>query len=152
MHCNPVGNCMVKVNYRKIRTRCYICSQLTIKTPERRPILNELWTYFTPCSSVSIVNFEQVNAGWEYTKRLTHFWLMFSPSYTRVASHFWNKNSRTIQGHFKNISMLFKNTSGVENIITIDLKVFFKKPNLIITKDKYTYQQEQNYESLSIIK
>ena len=21
-------------------------------------------TYFTPCSSVSIVNFEQVNAGW----------------------------------------------------------------------------------------
>ena len=48
--------------------------------------------------------------------------------------------------------MLFKNTSGVENIITIDLKVFFKKPDLIITKDKYTYQQEQNYESLSIIK
>ena len=22
-------------------------------------------TYFTPCSSVSIVNFEQVNAGWD---------------------------------------------------------------------------------------
>ena len=26
-----------------------------------------LWTYFTPCSSVSIVNFEQVNADWEAT-------------------------------------------------------------------------------------
>ena len=25
----------------------------------------KLWTYFTPCSSVSIVKFEQVNAGWE---------------------------------------------------------------------------------------
>ena len=24
-----------------------------------------LWTYFIPFSSVSIVNFEQVNAGWE---------------------------------------------------------------------------------------
>ena len=24
-----------------------------------------LWTYFTPCSSFSIINFEQVNAGWE---------------------------------------------------------------------------------------
>ena len=24
----------------------------------------QLWTYFTPCTSVSIVNFEQVNAGW----------------------------------------------------------------------------------------
>ena len=23
-----------------------------------------LWRYFTPCSSVFIVNFEQVNAGW----------------------------------------------------------------------------------------
>ena len=37
-------------------------SQLTIKTPERRK-----WcTYFTP-SSVSIVNFEHVIAGWERT-------------------------------------------------------------------------------------
>ena len=27
------------------------------------------WTYFTPCSSVSIVNFEQVNAGWARTQR-----------------------------------------------------------------------------------
>ena len=26
-------------------------------------------TYFTPCSSVSIVNFEQVNAGWVKEKR-----------------------------------------------------------------------------------
>ena len=25
----------------------------------------KLWTYFTPCYSVSIVNFEQVNAGWD---------------------------------------------------------------------------------------
>ena len=23
-----------------------------------------LWTYFTPCFSVSITNFEQVNTGW----------------------------------------------------------------------------------------
>ena len=26
--------------------------------------------YFTPCSSVSIVNFEQVNAGWEGSDKL----------------------------------------------------------------------------------
>ena len=32
------------------------CSKLTIKIPER--------TYFTHCFSVSIVNFEQANAGW----------------------------------------------------------------------------------------
>ena len=29
----------------------------------------ELWTYFTPSSSVSIVNFEHVIAGWEILLR-----------------------------------------------------------------------------------
>ena len=49
---------MFKVNNRSTRTRCEICSNLTIKTPERRQ-------YFTTCSSVSIINFEHVIAGWE---------------------------------------------------------------------------------------
>ena len=40
---------MFKVNDRNTRTRCEICSKLTIKIPERR---------------VSIVNFEHVTAGW----------------------------------------------------------------------------------------
>ena len=59
---SPAGIYLLKVNNRNTRTRCEICSKLTINTPERRH-----WrrTYFTPCSSVSIVNFEQVNAGWE---------------------------------------------------------------------------------------
>ena len=47
---------MFKVNNRN-RARCEIWSKLTIKTPE--------WRYFTPCSSVFIVNIEQVNAAWE---------------------------------------------------------------------------------------
>ena len=57
-----------------------------------------------------------------------------------------------IQEQFKNISALFKNTNDVQNIIKIDLKDFFKKLNLIKTKDKYKYQQEQNYEYLNITK
>ena len=32
----PVGNYMFKVNNSNTRTRCEICSKLTIKTPERR--------------------------------------------------------------------------------------------------------------------
>ena len=32
---NPAGNYMFKVNNRNIRTRCEICSKLTIKIPER---------------------------------------------------------------------------------------------------------------------
>ena len=55
--------------------------------------------------------------------------------FSRVASDFCNENSRTIQEHFKNTSMLVNNISNVENI-TIDLKVSFKKLNLVITKDK----------------
>ena len=47
---------MFKVNNRSTRTRYEKCSKLTIKIPERRQ-----WRR----SSVSVVNFEQVNAGWE---------------------------------------------------------------------------------------
>ena len=32
----PAGNYMFKVNNRNSRTRCELCSKLTIKTPERR--------------------------------------------------------------------------------------------------------------------
>ena len=49
---------MFKISDRNTRTRCETWSKLAIKTPERR--------YFTPYSSVFIVNFEQVNASWEY--------------------------------------------------------------------------------------
>ena len=32
----PAGIYLLKVNNRNTRTRCEICSKLTIKTPERR--------------------------------------------------------------------------------------------------------------------
>ena len=44
---DTAGIYLLKVNNRYTRTRCEICS------------------YFTPCSGVSIVNFEHVIAGWE---------------------------------------------------------------------------------------
>ena len=61
---NPASNFMFKVNNINTIRRCEICSKLTIKIPERHLwyLYSQLWTYFTPCSSVSIVNFEQVNA------------------------------------------------------------------------------------------
>ena len=66
----PAGNYMFKVNNRNTRTRCEICSKLTIKTAERRHwrrsgvfIVNfEHISHL--CSSVSFVNFEHVIAGW----------------------------------------------------------------------------------------
>ena len=59
------------------------CSKLTIKTAERCHQLRSgvfivnFEHIFTPCSSVSIVNFEQVNAGWESDGWL-HFIKWFS--------------------------------------------------------------------------
>ena len=49
---NPVGIYMFKVNYRNARTRCEICSKLTVKTPERRHCRR---------SGVHIVNFEHIS-------------------------------------------------------------------------------------------
>ena len=54
----PAGNYIIKVKNRITRTRCEICSKLKIKTVE----------HISHSDSVSIVNFEQVNAGWVATK------------------------------------------------------------------------------------
>ena len=47
----PVGIYLLKLNNRNTRTRCEICSKLTME--------------LIPCSSVSIVNFENLIAGWD---------------------------------------------------------------------------------------
>ena len=57
---SPANSYLFKVNNRNTRTRCEICSKLTVKTPERR-------------SSVSIVDFEQVNADW--SRNRSELWI-----------------------------------------------------------------------------
>ena len=67
----PADYYLFKVNNRNTTTRCEICSKLTIKKPERRHSVNvilvsllltlNIFNTLTPCSSVSIVKFEQVN-------------------------------------------------------------------------------------------
>ena len=48
----------------------FTCSNLTTETlASFRYLYCQLWTYFTPCSSVSIVNFEQINGGWGWKMR-----------------------------------------------------------------------------------
>ena len=62
----PASYYLLKANNSNTRTKCEICSKLTIKTPEQR--LAWCLTYFTPGSSVSIVNFNQVIASWVIVK------------------------------------------------------------------------------------
>ena len=67
---NPAGKYMFKLNNRNTRTRCEIFSKLTINTSERRHWrrFGSLIVNFEHISHLvlvfSIVNFEQVNAGW----------------------------------------------------------------------------------------
>ena len=49
---HPAGIYLLKVNNRNTRTRCEICSKLTMKTPEQRH-----WHR----SGVCIVNFEHIS-------------------------------------------------------------------------------------------
>ena len=65
----PPGNYMFKVKNRNTGTRCEICSELTLKTPERRQwrrsggfIVN--FEHISHLVILFIVNFEQVNADW----------------------------------------------------------------------------------------
>ena len=65
---NPANICLFKFNNKNIRKRCETCSKLTMKRSERRltylipfDVLKYFWTYFTPFSTVSVVDFEQVN-------------------------------------------------------------------------------------------
>ena len=74
IHCNeiqiiqPAITCS-KLTIRTLEQEVKICSKLTIKTPERRQwrhsgvFIVNFEHIFTPCSSVSSVNFEQVDAG-----------------------------------------------------------------------------------------
>ena len=48
---------LFKVNSKNTIKRCEICSKLTIKT------------HFTPCSSISIVDFERLNVSWDLSNQ-----------------------------------------------------------------------------------
>ena len=67
----PADNYMFKVRNKKTKTRFEMLkvNNRDIRTTPMGLLwvsICYLWTYFTPCSSVSIVSSEQVNAGWDY--------------------------------------------------------------------------------------
>ena len=69
---NPAGIYLLKVDNGNTRTMYDICLIVTTKTPERRQLKSfwcfycYLWIDFTHCYGVSILDFEQVNTGWEF--------------------------------------------------------------------------------------
>ena len=70
---------MFKVNNRNFRKKLEVCSVLAVKILER-PHWRRSGVFVAnfehiPCASVSVVDFEQVNAGWEVS-------LKFGRAYT----------------------------------------------------------------------
>ena len=82
---NSVDISLLKVNNGNTKTMYEICSKLITNIPE-------LWTYFIPCSSVSIVNFEHVNADWEWTLfiKVNYFFVFFFEKTTQYWSYGWS--------------------------------------------------------------
>ena len=60
-----------KLTIETLEQRCEICSKLTTKTPKRRHcrrfggFIVDFEHISQLCSSISVVNFEQVNDNWE---------------------------------------------------------------------------------------
>ena len=88
---SPAGNYMFN---KKTKTKCKMCSKLTIKIPEWRHwrvLLSLLLVlkYFRSCSCVFIVDFEEVNAGWKWgwiktklTRKQFKFFVMIAKCYS----------------------------------------------------------------------
>ena len=76
----PVGIYMFKVNNRNTRKRCETCTKVTKKNTRTTSVTlfwclySKLWTYFTPLSSVLIVDFEQANFSWEVSVKFCNAW------------------------------------------------------------------------------
>ena len=63
-------------------------------------MFNICWTYFTPLSSVFVVDFEQVNVSWEATfstENLSHgqfeYWRLMSVAYIKKCIIRWNQRT-----------------------------------------------------------
>ena len=67
----PASIYLLKVDNRSTRTKVWNMFKVNNKDSKMMPLTSIwclyrwLWTYLPLCSSISIVNFEQVNAGWD---------------------------------------------------------------------------------------
>ena len=109
---------MFRVNNRNTRTSCEIWSKITRHQNDANGVILAplLLTYFTPCSSVSAVNFGQVNAGWE---RINEFKTNFLIKQKRV--------SQLVYIAYQSTSFRMSKTSVLSNI-KVHFRAFLMQP------------------------
>ena len=106
----PANTYLFKVKNKNTKKRYEICLKLTIKTPERR----QLWTYFSPFSNVSIVDFEQINISWVSLALLTKNYLYFTFNETSIQL-VTRSTSKKHEKHWKTCFTAFFNYSNTLN-------------------------------------
>ena len=88
-----------------------------------------LWTYFTPCSSVSIVNFEHVNADWE-----VNHWVLFLRINHHFSSCFENVNKMFRKYDWKSSCLAKSQTYKYFQLPGILSELFFRDFAVILNK------------------
>ena len=94
----PAGIYLIKVSNKNTKTGCEICSKLTLKTVEQWQCQSGgffcyLWTIFTQCSNIFIVEFEQADDNWVIYPTITL--PTISASLSTVTFKTWCFNFRT---------------------------------------------------------
>ena len=106
----PAGNYMFKVKNRNTRTKCKICSKLTIKTPERRRTLSNIYdeTFCENSSGLLVVIYFQklfhrrCLAGYWYGGGLMTLWSYLIYIYLLKCN---NRNTRTMCEIYSKLTM-----------------------------------------------
>ena len=148
----PAGIYLLKVNNRNTRTKCEICSKLTVKiSASFWYFYCWLWTYFTHCSSVSIVNFEHVFAGWIRDGKVmlsepTNFaiiseWCSICIFYNKhIISNWWNISKKATELHY------------VTRVLGEMASMLFGSPSMSLFLEFFQFWKKQyNYNFLHII-
>ena len=97
---NPAGIYLFKVYNGNTRAICDICLKLSIKTPEHvhevpLTLIVNFVIYFTHCSGVFIVEFEQGNVSW------------YCSIYSQCSNHVQIQSLRRIQDPIKDLRQSF---------------------------------------------
>ena len=127
---------LFKVNKRITTKRCKIIPKLTIKTQiDVNDVVlvfyRQFWTYFTPFSTVSIADFEQVNVSWDGTSKI-HY--LFSHTHKIIAEVWEIKKIKICLGNNK---FPFIKKSNFGGVFSVKLQAFNQQIYLKIFQHKY---------------
>ena len=102
----PASIYLIKVSNENTKTGCEICSKLTIKAVKQWQwchsgffVFCYLWTIFTQCSNIFIVEFEQADDNWVICSCITLGTISASlPTVTfktgvSTSEHLWQRNT-----------------------------------------------------------